>query len=162
MIILGIDPGSLITGYGILQKQNGHIRHIDNGLIHCKSDPSFDRKLVRIFEGIQGLIKKFNPHVMAVENIFYSKNVMSTLKLGQARGSALLAAALLNIPIVEYAPMEVKEAVTGFGRATKDQVQKMVKTVLHLPQVAEENASDALAVGICHANSERMKKILSS
>lgn len=156
MIILGIDPGSVITGFGLVKKENGHITHVENGAIFCKSGSSFHKRLVMIFEKIQELTKQFKPSAVAVENIFYSKNIQSTLKLGQARGSAIVAAGLSKIPIFEYTPLAVKQAVVGYGGATKEQVQKMVKKLLNLPQVAEENASDALAVAICHCHSEKM------
>ena len=157
MIILGIDPGSRITGFGLVEKKkNNEIRHLENGAIYCGHEPTFDKRLVIIFEKIQSLIKTFQPTAMAVENIFYSKNVQSTLKLGHARGVAMVAASLLQLPVFEYTPLEVKQAIVGYGGASKDQVQKMVKVLLHLPQTAEENASDALAVAICHANTMRL------
>lgn len=160
MIILGIDPGSRITGYGLVEKQKQATRHLENGGIYCDKAPSFDKRLVMIFENIKTLINKHRPDVVAIENIFYSKNAQSALKLGHARGSALVAASSLQLPIFEYTPSEVKQAVVGYGRASKDQVQKMVKVLLNLPQVAEENASDALAVALCHAHhNERLANI---
>ena len=162
MIILGIDPGSRITGFGLVKKVKGRIDHLENGAIFCESAPSFHGRLVLIFQKIQEIIGKFRPDAVAIENIFYAKNVQSMLKLGQARGSAIVASSLLNLPIFEYTPLEVKQAVVGYGTASKDQVQKMVMRLLNLPQVAEENASDALAVALCHASSERMKKICHS
>ena len=159
MIILGIDPGSRITGFGLVEKKkNNEIRHLENGAIYCGHEPTFDKRLVIIFEKIQSLIKTFQPTAMAVENIFYSKNVQSTLKLGHARGVAMVSAALLRLPVFEYTPLQVKQAIVGYGGATKDQVQKMVKVLLGLPQTAEENASDALAVAICHAHTTRELK----
>ncbi len=160
MIILGLDPGSRFTGYGLVEKQGGRVTHIDNGTIVCTDALSFDKRLVLIYNGIEQLIKKFKPDAVAIENIFYSKNAQSALKLGQARGSALVAASKQELPIFEYTPLVIKQAVVGHGQATKDQVQKMVKMLLNLPQVAEENASDALAAAICHAHAEKMNQIL--
>lgn len=160
MIILGIDPGSVTTGYGLIEKKRGELTHIENGPIQAGDAPNFPERLVLIFEKIQQLIRSYAPEAMAIENIFYSKNVQSTLKLGHARGAALIAASTLKVPIFEYTPLAVKQAVVGYGGASKDQVQKMIKQLLKLPQVAEENASDALAIAVCHANSERMNKVL--
>lgn len=160
MIILGIDPGSQITGFGVIKKNQNKITHIDNGAIHCGKEKLFHKRLVIIFEKIQELINQFKPEVVAVENIFYSKNVKSTVKLGHARGAALVACSLSQLPIFEYTPLEIKQAIVGYGVATKDQTQKMVKALLNLPEVAEENASDALAVAICYAHSEGLNKAL--
>jgi crossover junction endodeoxyribonuclease RuvC len=159
MIILGIDPGSRITGYGIVQKKGNRTVHLDNGAIHCADAPDFASRLAIIFTRVQELIKTFSAEALAVESIFYGKNAMSTIKLGHARGTALAAASLLGLPVAEYAPTEVKKAVVGYGVATKDQVQKMVKALLNLPQVPEENASDALAVALCHAHSIVMRRL---
>lgn len=160
MIILGIDPGSRLTGYGIIQKQESHLTHIDNGLIKLNEKAPLTSRLVVLFNEVQKIIKTFSPEILALENIFYSKNIQSTLKLGHARGSIIVAAGLLGLKIFEYTPLAVKQAITGYGGAGKEQIQKMVKTLLKLPQIAEENASDALAVAICHANSEKINKII--
>lgn len=153
MIILGIDPGSRITGYGFLKKQGSKLIHIDNGAIFAPAKQPLEIRLKKIFEDLNQLIGKYQPDVAAIENIFHAKNVNSALKLGHARGVALLASAMHHLPLSEYTPLQVKQAVVGYGRASKDQVQQMVKMLLGLPQPAEENASDALAVGICHGHS---------
>lgn len=160
MIILGIDPGSRLTGYGLIEKKGQTLKHIDNGLIACKATDAMSIRLAHIFRGIQKIITEFAPDCVAIENIFVAKNIQSTFKLGQARGTAIVAAALLDKPVHEYSPMEVKKAVAGFGGAPKEQVQKMVRALLALPQIAEENASDALGIAICHAHSMTLKKIL--
>lgn len=161
MIILGVDPGSRITGYGLVEKRQNQVVHLENGAIYCEAEAQhFHDRLVILFKRIQELIEKFKPDAVAIENIFYAKNVQSTLKLGHARGTIVVAAALREVPIAEYTPLEVKQAVVGYGIATKDQVQKMVRVLLKLPQVAEENASDALAVAICHAHAAPMNRIL--
>ena len=158
MIILGIDPGSRITGFGLVSKQGSKITHVDNGIIDVSKNVSFEKKLLKIFEGINNIISTFKPSEVAIENIFYAKNVQSALKLGHARGAAMVAFAMNELPVFEYTPLQVKQAVTGFGAASKDQVQKMTKTLLSLPQVAEENAADALAISLCHAQSRDLKK----
>lgn len=160
MIILGIDPGSRITGYGLLEKKGSQIKHLDNGAIFCGHAPTFADRLVLLFQKIQALITEFHPEVISLEKIFIAKNVSSTLKLGHARGAIMVATSLTGAQIAEYTPLEIKQAVVGYGRASKEQVQKMVKTLLNLPQIAEENASDALAVALCHAYSEKMNHFL--
>lgn len=160
MIILGIDPGSRITGFGLVSKQGSKITHVDNGIIDVSKNVSFEKKLLKIFEGINNIISTFKPSEVAIENIFYAKNVQSALKLGHARGAAMVAIAMNELPVFEYTPLQVKQAVTGFGAASKDQVQKMTKTLLGLPQVAEENAADALGISLCHAQSRDLKRIL--
>lgn len=159
MIILGIDPGSQITGFGFIQKKNDQLTHLENGLIDCRKKKSFPDRLIFIFQNIQKIIKKFNPSCVAIESIFYAKNVQSAIKLGQARGVILVASSLLNLPVFEYTPLEVKQAVVGYGQASKEQVGQMVRRLLRLPQVAEENASDALAIAICHAHSVVLKNL---
>ncbi len=159
MIILGIDPGSRITGYGLVKKSTNKTIHLENGAIYCAEAPDFAGRLTLIFNGIQKLIKTFNPEALAIESIFYSKNVQSTIKLGHARGSAIVAASVMGLSVAEYSPLEIKKAVVGYGVASKDQVQKMVKALLNLPQVPEENASDALAAALCHAHSVNFKNL---
>lgn len=156
MIILGIDPGSQITGYGVLEKSGNHLQHIDNGGIFTQSQKDFPSRLHTIFQGVKELIQKFSPDVVAIENIFYAKNVKSTVQLGHARGAAMVAGVEFNLPIYEYTPLVIKQAVVGYGRASKEQIQQMVKNILRLSEVAYYDASDALAVAICHANSSAL------
>lgn len=151
MIILGLDPGSRFTGYALIQKKNSEILHIDNGVIVTTDKKEFSERLKIIFDELTIIIQKYNPMTVAIENIFYAKNVQSALKLGHARGVTMLACALHNLPITEYSPTTIKQAVTGSGHADKLQIQKMVKILLKLPQAPEENAADALAVALCHA-----------
>ncbi len=159
MLILGIDPGSNITGYGLVEKNGSVLRHIENGCIRVRKK-EFSQRLQEIHEGIRAIIERFRPNEVAVESVFFAKNPNSALKLGESRGVALLAAAQRRLPVVEYSTREVKQAVTGYGQATKDQVQKMVKQILHLPEVAAEDASDALAVAICHLQSYKIKGMI--
>ena len=155
MKVLGIDPGSRMTGYGVVEK-NGHgLVHVDNGCIKPKTSLSLAERLVIIHHSLREVIEKFHPDMVAIEEVFFAKNVSSALKLGESRGVALLAASQTGVAIFEYSARAVKQALTGFGQADKNQIQKMVKAILKLPEVAEENASDALAVAICHINTNR-------
>lgn len=153
--ILGIDPGSQITGYGIVEKQGSCLVHIDNGGIFTRPKDPFSKKLQTLFQGVIELIDQFSPHAVAIENIFYAKNIKSSFQLGHARGALMVAAAEKGCRIFEYTPLTVKQALVGYGRASKEQVQSMVKQVLHLPEATYADASDALAVAVCHLNSVR-------
>ncbi|HBG06551.1 MAG: crossover junction endodeoxyribonuclease RuvC [Geobacteraceae bacterium GWC2_58_44] len=160
MIILGIDPGSRITGYGIISKQGNRLIHIDNGAIFTQSAKDFPQRLEQIFTGLSAIIVQYQPEAVAVENVFLAKNAQSALKLGQARGAAIVAAVNVGLSVFEYTALQVKQAVVGSGRAEKVQVQQMIKALLNLPEVAQEDASDALAVAVCHAHSAGMNSIL--
>ena len=162
MRILGIDPGSVVMGYGVIETQGSKLIHLDNGGIYPTTQQKFSERLPQIYDKIEQLIHQFQPDMAAVENVFYGKNVQSMLKLGQARGAAVLAVLKSKIPLFEYSPTQVKMAVTGFGRASKEQVQKMVKLLLHLQDVAMKDASDALAVAICHQQSYKLLKKMSA
>ncbi|GFO65413.1 crossover junction endodeoxyribonuclease RuvC [Geomonas paludis] len=162
MVILGIDPGSRKTGYGLISKQGNRLVHIDNGAIFTQSAKDFPQRLEKIFTGLSAIIAEYQPEVVAVENVFLAKNAMSALKLGQARGAAIVAAVNVGLPVHEYTAMQVKQAVVGTGRAEKTQVQQMIKALLNLPEVAQEDASDALAVAICHAHSAGISTLLKS
>jgi crossover junction endodeoxyribonuclease RuvC len=152
-IILGIDPGTRITGYGLIKAhQNGEIP-LDFGCIRPSIKLELNQKYVFIYKGLEELIKKYKPDAIAVETQFVKKNVQSAMKLGMARGVVILAAALNNIPIFEYAPKKAKLAVTGTGAASKSQVQKMVQMLLKLKELpTPEDAADALSIAICHAH----------
>ncbi len=153
MKILGVDPGSQITGFGIIQSQGSRIIHIDNGGIFTKSQDSFPQKLSTLFLGVTELVEKYKPDVVAIENIFYAKNIRSSFQLGHARGALIVALANQGLPIFEYTPLTVKQALVGYGRASKEQIQQMVKHLLRLPETTYFDASDALAVAICHSHS---------
>lgn len=156
MIILGIDPGTQTTGYGLVSKSRIGIEHIDNGLIiPPKSD--LPVKLEAIFAKIIRLIEQFSPTAIALEDVFFAKNAKTALRLGHARGVVMLAAARHGIPVFEYPPAQVKQAIAGFGQAPKEQMQKMVKIHLKLREVAAEDASDALAVALCHCQTRRFE-----
>ncbi len=158
MIVLGIDPGSRITGYGILLENGNKISHVDNGAIFTDKTDDFCQKLNIIFKELSLIIQEYKPSEVAIENIFFATNVQSALKLGQARGAAIVAAVNSGLPVSEYTALQVKQAVVGNGKADKVQVQKMIKALLNLPETAQADASDALAVALCHINSRGLKK----
>lgn len=164
MRILGIDPGTRVTGYGLVEKQGNRLLPVDNGAIFTRSGDELSLRLKAIHEGICRIIEQYAPDAVAVEEIFLSRNASSALKLGHARGAAMLAGVNHGLPVFEYTALQVKNAVVGYGRAGKAQVQQMVKTLLKLPEIAQEDASDALAVAICHAHSaglnNRLEKAL--
>ncbi len=158
-IILGIDPGTIITGYGIIHEKNGKIQPLDFGCIRPPASLPLEKRYLIIYEALQKLIDKHKPQAIAVETQFVKKNVLIAMKLGMARGMALLAAAKNDIPIYEYAPKKAKLAVVGNGSASKEQVQKMIQLLLSLPTLPEpEDAADALALAICHAHQLKFHK----
>jgi crossover junction endodeoxyribonuclease RuvC len=149
--VFGIDPGSERTGYGCVEAHGSRHRMITCGAVASSSVMSFPERLRAIHAGLAALIAECQPQVVAIENLFFAANVRSALKLGHARGVAMLAAVEAGVPIVEYSPAEIKRAVVGYGRAEKQQVQQMVKLVLGLSSPpTPHDAADALAVAICH------------
>jgi len=160
--ILGIDPGSRVTGYGIVDFHLNHARHVASGCIQVRG-PDLTARLRAIFDGITGIIDGEGPAELAVEQVFFHRNAASALKLGQARGAALMAGVTRGLPLYEYSPNEVKQAVTGRGHAPKDQVQHMIKILLCLRELPASDAADALAVAICHGHtSQTLARIKSS
>lgn len=152
MIILGIDPGTLVTGYGLIRKEGALFIAIDYGCIRPPSRYPLPERYRIIFESLEQLLDRHPPHALAIESQFVLKNAQSAIKLGMAKGMAILAAARRSIPIHEYTPSQAKLAVVGTGRASKWQVQKMIQTLLCLPKLPEpEDAADALALALCHA-----------
>lgn len=158
MRILGIDPGSRATGYGFIEQQGNRLIHLDNGAIFTQSKTALAERLQKIYQELCRLIEKFQPEAVAVEQVFMARNPASALKLGHARGVALLAGINAGLPVAEYSALQVKSAVVGYGRAGKNQVQQMTRTLLNLPEIAQEDAADALAVAICHAHSHHLAK----
>ncbi len=151
MRVMGIDPGSNCTGYGIVEEIRGSLQAVHWGSIKSKSSAPFPDRLKAIYDKLVLTIQKFNPHEVAVEDLFFASNAKTALKLGQTRGAILLAAVNENKPIAEYTPLEVKQAVVGYGRAEKEQVQDMVTALLKLKEKPEPfDSSDALAIAICH------------
>lgn len=162
MKILGIDPGSKATGYGFIEQQGNRLIHLDNGAIFTRSQDALAVRLQKIYQELSRLIAHFSPDAVAVEQVFMAKNPASALKLGHARGVALLAGINAELPVAEYSALQVKSAVVGYGRAGKNQVQQMTRTLLNLPEIAQEDAADALAVAICHAHSHHLNNSLAN
>jgi len=153
MIILGIDPGTAATGFGIIKK-NRELKLIDYGCIKTSASSTTAERLKEIYSQLTKLIKKHKPNIAAVEDIFFFKNLKTAIKVSQARGVILLAITKSKIPVKEYTPLQVKQAVACYGRAEKKQVQEMVKILLHLKEIPKpDDAADALAIAICCANS---------
>jgi len=163
MRVLGIDCGSRVTGYGVIDSNGADCIYVCCGAIRSKSsDPLADR-LKSIYSGIVQIIRELEPEAAAFESLFYATNVQTALKLGHVRGVSMFAAAEANLPIYEYSPLEVKSAVTGYGRAEKPQVQQMVRALLKLNAPPQPyDASDALAVAICHIHTNRFNKSLAA
>jgi len=159
MRILGVDPGSRMTGYGIVEHVNGRLVHVDHGAIKTGVG-TFPHRLVDIQENLSRLIQAHVPNAMVVEEAFYARNVQSALKLGHVRGVVLLTAALHKIEVYEYSPMEIKKALTGYGSAEKEQLRYMVCALLQLDRVFSLDASDALAAAICHAHAGQFHKCI--
>lgn len=154
MIVLGVDPGTAITGYGLLEHTANRFRLLEYGTIRSSSQDDPAARLYDIFQGISAVIDRYNPEQMAVEELFFNKNVRTALVVGQARGVIMLAGHLKGLPVFEYTPLQVKQAVVGYGRAEKQQVQYMVKAILNLEEIPKpDDAADALAIAICHGNS---------
>lgn len=152
MRILGIDPGSHVTGFGVIEKDGNYLRHVVHGEIKPPKGSLLSAVLISIHRRLAALIKETNPDAIAIENIFYGKNVRSLIRQAQVRGLVIFTCADQDIRVFEYSPPEVKQAVVGYGRAEKRQVQIMVKTILKLSQIPPADAADALAVAVCHAN----------
>jgi crossover junction endodeoxyribonuclease RuvC len=159
MRVLGIDTGSRITGYGVIETDGADCVLVDCGIIRVNPSEALALRLRIIHDKLTSVIHDFKPEQAAFESVFHSANVQSALKLGHARGVCIHAAAASDVPVFEYSPAEVKCAVTGYGRAEKPQVQQMVKALLKLADWSEPyDASDALAVAICHVHTHRFKK----
>ena len=150
MIILGIDPGSRITGFGLIDNQQSRIEYVHSGSIRVSGDNLAER-LGRIFSEIDAVIRQYRPEQMGIENVFMARNADSALKLGQARGAAICAGQQAGLEIAEYAAREIKQAIVGQGGASKQQVEHMVKRLLGLQQELQADEADGLAIAICHA-----------
>ncbi|WWO97494.1 MAG: crossover junction endodeoxyribonuclease RuvC [Candidatus Dasytiphilus stammeri] len=150
--ILGIDPGSRITGYGVICKTGKIISYLGSGCINTNINNSFYLRLKEIYWGINQIINEYNPKILAIEQIFMAKNAQSALKLGQAQGVAIISAVNHNLQVFEYAAKQIKQSVVGNGGAKKNQVQRMVRFLLNLSTNPPEDAADALAVAITHSH----------
>ena len=161
MITIGIDPGTATTGYGIIrEEQDGNLTTLDFGVIQTNANQPLAERLVQLYKRIKELVLLHQPDMGAVEKLFFERNVRTALSVGQARGVSLLALAESGLQVGEYTPLEVKQAVTGYGGADKGQIQHMVKTLLGLKEVPHpDDAADALAVAICHIHSSKLRNI---
>jgi len=158
MRVIGIDPGTTATGYGVVEERENGLHAVRFGAITPPARLPFAQRLLRIYRDLGTLLTECRPDCAAVEAVFFARNVQSALRLGQARGVALLALAEAGIEIHEYSALEVKQAVTSYGQAQKEQVQSMVATLLHLPELPRPaDAADALALAICHRQAARLK-----
>jgi len=155
--ILGIDPGSRLTGFGVIDTTATGYKYIASGCLRIKGD-DFPQRLKQIFAGISDIVEEYQPTEMAIEQVFMHKNADSALKLGQARGAAICAVQLFDIPVFEYAARQVKQAVVGKGSADKLQVQQMVKILLSITGELQIDASDALGISLCHANFQQTQR----
>lgn len=156
MRVIGVDPGTRIVGYGVVETEGSRILPVDFGVIRAKAAQGYGQRLRSIFDGLRDVIRAHKPDEVAIEEAFYGKSVSAALRMGEGRGVAIVAVALEAKPVFHYSPAEVKKAVVGNGRAHKTQVQEMVRALLGLKEVPQpEDAADALAVAICHCNRAR-------
>jgi crossover junction endodeoxyribonuclease RuvC len=151
---LGIDPGSRFTGYGIVEGDGRMLCHVRDGIISLPGSLPLPERLGIIYQRLDALIHEAAPACLAIEDVFFAKNVKSALSLGQARGAAILAAVNAGLPVFEYSALQVKQAVAGYGKAGKDQMVKMIQYLFKLNKPLNPNAADALAVAICHLNTQ--------
>lgn len=162
MIIMGIDPGLAITGFGLIHFEKNHFQVIQYGVIRTESKETLPNRLVQIHQGIQTLIDRYQPQAVAVEELFFNTNAKSALLVGQARGVVVVTVAAAGLPVYEYTPLQVKQGIAGYGRAEKQQVQHMVKTLLNLKEIPRpDDAADALAIAVCHAHTGHFKQLFS-
>jgi crossover junction endodeoxyribonuclease RuvC len=152
MLVLGVDPGSIVTGYGLVAKENNQMTCIHAGTIRSSNRIPFYKRIHDIFQSVLEIMHHYRPQEMAIEDIFFAKNVKSALKIGHARGAVLIAAVQCGIRISEYTPLEIKKSLVGYGRATKEQVRAMVQIILDLKTQPDLDTSDALATAVCHLN----------
>jgi crossover junction endodeoxyribonuclease RuvC len=163
MVILGIDPGTASTGYGVVARRGGRLVALDGGVIATEANEPLERRLAAIDTGLEALLAEHEPEAMAVESLYFGRNVRSAFAVGHARGVALLAAGRRGLPVFAYTPQQVKGAVCGSGRAEKGQVQRMVQALLSLPAPPHpDHAADALAVAVCHANEAPLRAALTA
>lgn len=153
MIILGIDPGYAILGYGVIESDGRRLRVIDYGVVETRASEKFPHRLSRLYDGTRALLETYRPDCAVFEELFFARNVTTAIQVGAGRGVAMLAAEQSGIPLYEYTPMQIKLAVTGNGHADKTQMQQMVKLLLSLKAIPKpDDAADALGAAICHAN----------
>ena len=160
--VLGIDPGTAIMGYGVVEQDGSHLRALAYGAIITTNADPLPRRLSILHEQLGALISTYQPMAVAVESLFFNRNVRTALAVGQARGVALLASAQANLQVYEYTPQQVKDAVVGYGRASKEQVQAMIRILVGLDEAPRpDDAADAVAIAICHLHSARLNALAS-
>ena len=162
MRILGVDPGTHRTGVGVIESQGNRYRMLHAEVIAPAAKLSLPQRLFKIHEALRIVIAEFRPEAVAIENVFYGKDLQAMVKIGEARACAMLAASEEKVPVIEYAPARIKQSVSGNGRATKEQVQHMVKTLLSLSAIPQSDSADALAVALCHLHTGTRKLLPSS
>ncbi len=156
-IILGIDPGTATMGWGVIRQEGNRLSYLQHGAVTTPSQWEMPRRLGRLFDGVTELVKGYRPETVAVEELFFNTNVTTAITVGQARGVVLLAAYRAGIEVAEYTPLQVKQAITSYGRAEKLQVQEMVRSLLRLREIPKpDDAADGLAIAVCHAFSSRI------
>ena len=156
MLILGIDPGTATTGYGLIEEKGGMLSLIDYGVILTGAKLPLEQRLEKIYDQLEDIIEEYNPDEIAVEELFFSNNAKTAMSVGQARGVILLATQKAGVPVSEYTPNQVKNGICGYGGADKKQVQKMVQILLKLSETPEpDDAADALAIAICHSSARK-------
>ena len=161
MLVLGIDPGTAITGYGLVREERDGLSLLACGVIRTPAKEALPERLKRIYTELCDIIRTYRPEAMAVEQIFFSNNARTAFAVGQARGVCLLAGVEGGVAVHEYTPLQVKQAVVGYGQATKEQVQQMVRMLLELEAAPQpDDAADAVAIAICHHHSARMRDLL--
>jgi crossover junction endodeoxyribonuclease RuvC len=155
--ILGIDPGTATMGWGVIRQEGNRLRYVQHGAVTTPSDWEMPRRLGRLFDGVTELLQGYRPETVAVEELFFNTNVTTAITVGQARGVAILAAYKAGVEVHEYTPLQVKQAITSYGRADKRQVQEMVRVLLNLREIPRpDDAADGLAIAITHAFTSRM------
>ncbi len=160
MLVLGVDPGSLATGYGLVKKEDNRLVYVGGGQISLPHSWPFSERLYRIFGSLVEIIQAHRPEEMCIEDVFFAKNAKSALKIGHVRGAALVAGIQCGLKVFEYTPLQVKQSVVGYGRASKEQVRAMVKLILKLDTQFSLDMADALAIAICHHNWARLEHTL--
>ena len=161
MIILGFDPGIAIVGFGVIKKEGHRIRPLQYGAIETKAGLDTGIRLKQIFDAAKEIIQTYQPEAVAIEKLFFNKNVTTAMTVGQARGVLMLSAVEYGLPIFEYTPLQIKQAIVGYGRAEKNQIQEMVKMYLNLSKVPKpDDVADALAIAICHAHSAKLTSMI--
>ncbi|MGI6584480.1 MAG: crossover junction endodeoxyribonuclease RuvC [Lutisporaceae bacterium] len=159
MLILGIDPGIAILGYGLVKYEASRFTVVDYGAITTDSGLNMSARLTIIYNGLVDIIERYGPDAFAIEELFFNKNIKTALTVGHARGVAILAGSESGVQVYEYTPLQVKQAVVGYGRADKNQIQQMVKIILNLKEIPKpDDVADALAVAICHGNSSNFSE----